>query len=172
MRYYELLYIVNPNLEDERVNGIIEEVGNEIQKHKVNIINHHVWGKKRLAYPVNNNKYGIYILLQFGAEQVEFIKEFERYLILSKSVIRHQVIKLEEEPKKVDSITIEDDDAEATKTDDGDIPEDDNDADIDNDKAVEPEEESKAEVPTDNEPAAEKEKEEKPSEEEKQEEGE
>ena len=171
MRYYELLYIVNPNLEDERVNGIIEEVGNEIQKHKVNIINHHIWGKKRLAYPVNNNKYGIYILLQFGAEQVEFIKEFERYLILSKSVIRHQVIKLEEEPKKVDNITIEDD-AEATETDDVNIPDDDNNTKDDSDEVVEPEEESKAEAPTDSEPAAEKKKEERPSEEEKQEEGE
>ena len=73
MRYYELLYIVNPNLEDERVNSIIEELGNEVKKHDVNIINHHIWGKKRLAYPVKNNKYGIYILLQFAAEKFDFL---------------------------------------------------------------------------------------------------
>lgn len=120
MRYYELLYIVNPNLEDERVNGIIDEVGKEVAKYKINIINHHIWGKKRLAYPVNNNKYGIYILLQFSAEQFEFLKDFERYLILSKSVIRHQIIKLEEEPKKVDSIKIEDD-SETAESEDVDV---------------------------------------------------
>jgi len=115
MRYYELLYIVNPNLEDERVNGIIEELGNEINKYGVNIINHHIWGKKRLAYPVKNNKYGIYILLQFAAEKFDFLKEFERFLILSKTVIRHQIVRLEEEPKKVESLELENDDDSGTK---------------------------------------------------------
>ena len=115
MRYYELLYIVNPNLEDERVNSIIEELGNEVKKHDVNIINHHIWGKKRLAYPVKNNKYGIYILLQFAAEKFDFLKEFERFLILSKSVIRHQIVRLEEEPKKVDSLELENDEDSGEK---------------------------------------------------------
>ena len=115
MRYYELLYIVNPNLEDERVNGIIEELGNEINKYGVNIINHHIWGKKRLAYPVKNNKYGIYILLQFAAEKFDFLKEFERFLILSKTVIRHQVVRLEEEPKKVDSLELDTDEGPGDK---------------------------------------------------------
>ena len=61
MRYYELLYIVSPNLEDDKVNNIIDEIGNEINESKVSIINHYLWGKKRLAYPINNNKYGTYI---------------------------------------------------------------------------------------------------------------
>lgn len=104
MRYYELLYIVNPNIEDDKTNIIIDEIGKEIEKYKVSIINHNIWGKKRLAYPIKNNKYGIYMLLQFGADQFDFLKEFERYLILSKSVIRHQVVKLDEEPAKVENI--------------------------------------------------------------------
>ncbi len=104
MRYYELLYIVNPNLEDDRVKNIINEIGNEVNKHKVSIINHYLWGKKRLAYPINKNKYGIYLLLQFGAEQFDFLKDFERFLILDKSVIRHQLVRLDEEPAKVENI--------------------------------------------------------------------
>ena len=104
MRYYELLYIVNPNLEDDRVNNIIDEIGNEINKFNVLIINHHLWGKKRLAYPIKNNKYGIYILLQFSTERVDFLIEFERALILNKSVIRHQIIRLDEEPAKAENI--------------------------------------------------------------------
>lgn len=104
MRYYELLYIVNPNIEDDKTGTIIDEIGKEVEKYKVSIINHNIWGKKRLAYPIKNNKYGIYILLQFGADQFEFLKEFERYLILSKSVIRHQIVKLDEEPAKVEDV--------------------------------------------------------------------
>ncbi len=104
MRYYELLYIVNPNIEDDKTSIIIDEIGKEVEKYKVSIINHNIWGKKRLAYPIKNNKYGIYMLLQFGADQFDFLKEFERYLILSKSVIRHQIVKLDEEPAKVESV--------------------------------------------------------------------
>ena len=130
MRYYELLYIINPNLEDERVNSIIEEVGTEIQKHKVTVINHHIWGKKRLAYAVKNNKYGIYILLQFGAEQFDFLKEFERYLILSKTVIRHQIVRLDDEPKKVENIESVVDDVENSDEEVFDIPEEVSDAKI------------------------------------------
>ena len=104
MRYYELLYIVNPNLEDDKVNNIIDEIGNEINKSKVSIINHYLWGKKRLAYPIKNNKYGIYILLQFSAEKFDFLIEFERFLILNKSIIRHQLVRLDEEPEKVENV--------------------------------------------------------------------
>jgi len=104
MRYYELLYIVNPNLEDDRINAIIDEIGNEVSKFKVSIINHNLWGKKRLAYPIKNNKYGTYILLQFSAERFDFLIEFERSLILNKSVIRHQLVRLDEEPPKVENI--------------------------------------------------------------------
>lgn len=123
MRYYELLYIVNPNFEDEKVNGIIEEIGNEINKGKVSIINHHIWGKKRLAFPVKNNKYGIYLLLQFGAENFDFLVEFERSLILNKSVIRHQLVRLDNEPEKVESIEAVVKETEVTKDETADIPE-------------------------------------------------
>jgi small subunit ribosomal protein S6 len=131
MRYYELLYIINPNFEDERVKGIIEEIGNEVQKHDVNVINHHIWGKKRLAYAVKNNKYGIYILLQFGAEKFEFLKEFERYLILNKSVIRHQIVRLEDEPRKVENIEAVVDETEESDEEVFDIPNEGSDDEID-----------------------------------------
>jgi len=104
MRYYELLYIVNPNLENDSVKTIIDEIGNEINKYKVSIINHNLWGKKRLAYPINKNKYGIYLILQFGSEKFTFLRDFERYLVLNKSVIRHQLVKLDEEPGKMENI--------------------------------------------------------------------
>ncbi len=91
-------------MEDDKVNNIIDEIGNEINKFKVSIINHNIWGKKRLAYPIKNNKYGIYILLHFSAEKFDFLIEFERFLILNKSVIRHQLVKLDEEPAKVENV--------------------------------------------------------------------
>jgi len=123
MRYYELLYIVNPNIEDDKTSIIIDEIGKEIEKYKASIINHNIWGKKRLAYPIKNNKYGIYILLQFGTDKFDFLKEFERYLILSKSVIRHQIVKLDAEPEKVENIEPVVDESKLAKSDSFEIPE-------------------------------------------------
>ncbi|MCK4903116.1 MAG: 30S ribosomal protein S6 [Candidatus Marinimicrobia bacterium] len=125
MRYYELLYIVNPNIEDDRVKNIIDEIGNEVGKYKVSIINHYIWGKKRLAYPINKNKYGIYILMQFSAEQFDFLKNFERFLILDKAVIRHQIVRLDDEPTKVEDIESVVDETEPLKKESFEIPEDD-----------------------------------------------
>ena len=125
MRYYELLYIVNPNIEDDRVKNIIDEIGNEVGKYKVSIINHYIWGKKRLAYPINKNKYGIYILMQFSAEQFDFLKDFERFLILDKTVIRHQIVRLDDEPAKVEDIESVVDETESLKKENFEIPEDD-----------------------------------------------
>ncbi len=124
MRYYELLYIVNPNIEDDKINAIIGQMGDEISKYKVSIINHHMYGKKRLAYQINNNKYGIYILLQFSAEEFEFLKEFERFLILDKTIIRHQVVKLDKEPAKVDKVdlTVEESDSSNKENIEADAP--------------------------------------------------
>ena len=136
MRYYELLYIVNPNLEDDRINAIIDEIGNEVSKFKVSIINHNLWGKKRLAYTVKNNKYGTYILLQFSSERFDFLKEFERSLILNKSVIRHQLVRLDEEPPKVENIESIIDNAALLDGDETDVPTDDLNVDQDDSEMI------------------------------------
>ena len=130
MRYYELLYIVNPNLENDRVKNIIDEIDKEVGKYKVSIINHYLWGKKRLAYPINKNKYGIYLLLHFGAEQFDFLKDFERFLILDKSVIRHQLVRLDDEPAKVEDIEPVVADKDSLKDKGFDIPNDDTKVDV------------------------------------------
>ncbi|MFC1565865.1 30S ribosomal protein S6 [Candidatus Neomarinimicrobiota bacterium] len=137
MRYYELLYIINPNLEDDRINAIIDEIGNEVSKFKVSIINHNLWGKKRLAYPIKNNKYGTYILLQFSSEQFDFLIEFERSLILNKSIIRHQLVRLDEEPPKVENIEAVIDNADLLDGKEADVPKDDSNIDQDDSEIIE-----------------------------------
>ena len=48
MRYYETMYIVNPSFEEQRLNKIIETLNQEFEKNKVKVINHYLWGKKKL----------------------------------------------------------------------------------------------------------------------------
>lgn len=107
MRYYETLYIANPNYEQDRLVQLMESVANELKENKVSIINHYIWSKKRLAYLIQKYKYGTFIILHFEAEKFDFLKVFETYLKLDKSILRHQTILLDKKPDKHDEKTEE-----------------------------------------------------------------
>jgi len=107
MRYYETLYIANPNYEQDRLVQLMESVANELKENKVSIINHYIWSKKRLAYLIQKYKYGTFIILHFEAEKFDFLKDFDTYLKLDKSILRHQTILLDKKPDKYDEKTEE-----------------------------------------------------------------
>ena len=99
MSFYETLYIVDPNLENKSLEKTMNEIGKELEKTKSKIINHRVWGKKRLAYPIERQKYGSYILIQFeGGNQQEMI-EYDTWMRLNNSVLRHMTVLLNEKPE-------------------------------------------------------------------------
>ena len=98
MRYYETLYIVNPNYEQERLTDVIETVAEEVKKSSVKIIEQIVWGKKRLAYRIQNHKYGTFILLKLETENPNFLIDFNMFMKLNKAIIRAQTIRLDEKP--------------------------------------------------------------------------
>ena len=118
MRYYETLYIVNPSFEKERLNKIIETIHNEFDKNKVKVINHYVWGKKRLAYPIRNHKYGTYIMIHFESVERQFLMKLGMFLKLNTSVIRHQTVRLDKQPDVVEphEIMVENEMPESDKT--------------------------------------------------------
>lgn len=99
MRYYETLYIVNPNLENEALDITMGEIGTELEKSKSKLINHRVWGKKRLAYQIENQKYGSYILLQLEGGEQDQMNEFNTWMKLNNSVLRHMTVALDEKPE-------------------------------------------------------------------------
>ena len=115
MRYYETIYIVDPNMENTVLEKTMTEIGKELQKTKAKIINHRDWGKKRLAYQVSNQKYGTFVLLQFEIEDLNKMKEFDTSLKLNSLVLRHMTVALDRKPKeyvdksKTDSHVIEND---------------------------------------------------------------
>ena len=98
MRYYETMYIVSPSFEKDRLNKIIDTLNEEFQKKKVKVINHYVWGKKRLAYPIQNHKYGNYIIIHFESEEQKFLINFGMVLKLNESVMRYQTVRLNKQP--------------------------------------------------------------------------
>ena len=100
MRYYETIYIVDPNLENTILEKTMNEIGQELEKTKAKIINHRDWGKKRLAYQVDNQKYGSFILLQFEIEELSKMNDFDSWLKLNSLVLRHMTVSLDKKPDK------------------------------------------------------------------------
>jgi len=107
MRYYELLYIVNSNFERKKIDEVINEIDTRIKKTKSKIINHIIWGKKKLAYSMHGNKYGTYILVHYQGGDKDKLDEFDSWLKLSGLVIRHMIVRLNEEPDILETIDSE-----------------------------------------------------------------
>ena len=100
MRYYESLYIVNPNYEQGKLDEVMKTVSEAMSEYGFKIINHFVWGKKRLAYSIQEHKYGSYVLLHFETESSENLDTFERFMVLQKPVLRNHTVVMDEKPKK------------------------------------------------------------------------
>ena len=98
MRYYETMYIVNPNLDSKVLKVILDDVKKELDKTKSKIINHYNWGKKRLAYQIENQKYGSYIILQYAGGEKLKMTEFDTWMRLNNAIIRHMTVLLDSKP--------------------------------------------------------------------------
>ena len=99
MRFYETLYIVDSNLENKVLEKAMADIGNELNKTDAKIINHRFWGKKRLAYAIDRQKYGSYIILQFKGGDLNKMPDFDVWMRLNNSVLRHMTVVLSEEPE-------------------------------------------------------------------------
>ena len=95
MRKYEVMYIQRSDVEEEkrkanveRFNAIITDRGGEITK-----LNE--MGKRRLAYEIDKNRDGFYVLTNFQANP-EAVTELERIMKISDDVIRYLVVREDE----------------------------------------------------------------------------
>ena len=80
MKYYEILYIVHPALEGGHLQDIVKSVDDLIGKNNGQIESNSDWGKKKLAYPIEKQKYGNYVLVQFqskGLDNDKILKDLE-----------------------------------------------------------------------------------------------
>ena len=80
----------------------MKEIEERLKKTKSKIINHVIWGKKKLAYPIQNHKYGTYIMAHYNGGDKNGLDEFNSWLKLSDLVIRHMIVRLDSEPDVID----------------------------------------------------------------------
>ena len=122
MNYYEILYIVNPNFERKKIDEIMKEIEGRLNKTKSKIINHIIWGKKKLAYPIQDHNYGTYIITHYNGDDKNALDDFNSWLKLSDLVIRHMIVRLNNKPEIIEKtdygLSSKSENEEKTKKDD------------------------------------------------------
>lgn len=110
---YETLFVVDLALGEEGVKAIVDKFTGMISE-AGNITAVNEWGKRRLAYPINDKNEGYYVLVNFTAPQ-NFITELERIFSITEGIMRSMVVKGEYTVAEVAPVAaVETADAEAS----------------------------------------------------------
>lgn len=94
MRHYELMIILDPDLEERTVTPSLETYLKIIKDAGGNVNKLDVWGKRRLSFEINKKAEGIYAVADMNCEPAA-IKELDRQLNLNESILRTKVMRPE-----------------------------------------------------------------------------
>ncbi len=91
MTNYEIMFVIDPMLEDEKKDAAVERVKEVITSEGGEVLDTDVWGLRDLAYPIQKKSTGYYAVLQFKAEPT-LPQELDRRLKISDDFIRHIIV--------------------------------------------------------------------------------
>jgi small subunit ribosomal protein S6 len=94
MRRYELMVILDPELEERTVAPSLDTFLNVVRQGGGTVENVDIWGRRRLAYEIAKKTEGIYAVVDLTADPA-VVKELDRQLNLNESVLRTKVLRPE-----------------------------------------------------------------------------
>ena len=101
MRQYELVVLLHPDLEID-VDTPVAKVEKLIQNVEGKVVKRDNWGKRRLAYPVKKQQFGIYVYFELDLKP-ESVRDLEASLLIAEEVIRFLLVnRIAEPPKQAD----------------------------------------------------------------------
>jgi small subunit ribosomal protein S6 len=103
MRNYEIMFIVNPNVPEEEIDKINAQIENIITSGGGKVDKIEKMGKRRLAYEVEKQREGYYVLFAIHANG-DIIKECERRLRVMDAVIKYITVRTDEEVRRLEKI--------------------------------------------------------------------
>lgn len=96
MRRYELVAIISPQVADDEVPEAVERLIRRPVESQGGVCEEvSLWGRRKLAYPIQKHLEGNYVLTQLRLEPAK-TKELEQGLLISEEVIRHLLVRLDE----------------------------------------------------------------------------
>ncbi|MEB6801950.1 30S ribosomal protein S6 [Staphylococcus saprophyticus] len=97
MRTYEVMYIIRPNIEEDAKKAVVERFNGILASHGSKVLEAKDWGKRRLAYEINDFSEGYYNIVRIQTADNEATDEFQRLAKISDDVIRYIVIREDED---------------------------------------------------------------------------
>ena len=100
-RKYELVYVVSPDATDEQVAEVHTQIESIVQRMNGQLEKTDNWGRRKLAYEIGRHKEGTYVLEVINGDG-ELMKEIDRRLKVMDLVIRHLVVRVDQEQAVVE----------------------------------------------------------------------
>ncbi len=100
-RKYELVYVASPDATDDQVTDLHNQVDAIVQRLGGQIEKTDNWGRRKLAYEIGRHKEGTYVLETINGSG-ELMKEIDRRLKVTDLIIRHLVVRVDEEQEVVE----------------------------------------------------------------------
>src|SRR5437870_1787754 len=100
-RQYELVFILPPDTTEEQVNELHGQIEAVVTRMSGQIEKMENWGRRRLAYEIAHHKEGVYVLEVINGGG-ELMKELDRRLKVMDMVIRHMIVRVDQEKKVVE----------------------------------------------------------------------
>lgn len=96
MRKYEIIFIAQPDLDEENLNAVIEKIKGWIADDKGEVVSVDNWGKKRMAYRIRKQRDGQYILITANMEPAS-VKNLSQNMRFVESIMRSMITVVEED---------------------------------------------------------------------------
>ena len=94
MRHYELMVILDPDVEERTVAPALDQFLTVVKKDGGNVEKVDIWGRRRMSYEIAKKAEGIYAVVDLQAEPAT-VKELDRQLNLNEAVLRTKVLRLD-----------------------------------------------------------------------------
>ena len=95
MRKYELMYIIQPAIEEDAKKALVERFQEILTSNGAEIIEAKEWGKRRLAYEINDLREGFYQIVKVTADS-KAIDEYTRLANINEDIIRHIAVRIDD----------------------------------------------------------------------------
>lgn len=95
MRNYECMYILKPDMEEEATQQAIDRYSAIVTDGQGELVSIDKWGKRRLAYEIQDIPEGFYVLMNFKSEPA-VVKELDRVMKISENMLRFMIINQDE----------------------------------------------------------------------------
>ena len=96
MKFYETTYIAHSALQAGRLDDLTKSINDKVKAIGGEILFSESWGRKKLAYLIDKQKYGTYVFFQFKITNTEKLNDLVQEFEINSNILRHLIVAIEE----------------------------------------------------------------------------